>query len=99
LSYDLSSGDRSATVLRTHLAVGGIPILVFSQAYAFDNTYTTAPPKQTYQEALHCRLMKQFEKEGLNRDLEKVLGIVKKPQQEECEPIPRLLEMNRPVKD
>jgi hypothetical protein len=83
-------------VLRTYLVISSI--IVFSQAYAFDNTYTTASPKQTYQEALHCRLMKQFEKEGLNRDLTKVLGI-KKPDQEECQPIPRLLEMNRPVRD
>jgi hypothetical protein len=43
--------------------------------------------------------MRQFEKEGLNQDLEKVLGIVKKPDREECEPIPRLLEMNKPVKE
>jgi hypothetical protein len=83
-------------VLRTHLVVTAI--LVFSQAYAFDKVYT-APPKQTYQEALHCKLMKQFEKEGLNRDLEKVLGIVEKPDQGECELIPRLLEVNRPVKN
>jgi hypothetical protein len=83
-------------VLRTHLVV--IAILVFSRAYAFDKAYTV-PPKQTYQEGLHCRLMKQFEKEGLNKELEKVLGVLKKPHQEECEPIPRLLEMNRPVKD
>jgi hypothetical protein len=83
-------------VLKTNLVVTAM--LVFSHAYAFDKAYTS-PPKQTYQEALHCRLMKQFEKEGLNHDLAKVLGIAKKPDQEECQPIPRLLEMNRPMKD